>query len=212
MKKAILLLFCAGVFTIQGFSQDEETEVEEKGFKKDRLFTGGSINLSFFNGTTVIGASPHFGYQIAKWIDGGLVFNYSYTGMRDVYQFDDKLRQTTYGGGVFMRVFPLKFLFAQSNLEHNFIKAKYLPQGGPTQRENYDATSLLVGGGYTQGRDPSSNSFFYLSILFDVLKNENSPYVDVVYDPVTGASSKRAIPIIRAGVNIGLFQGSRSRR
>ena len=214
MKKIMLLLCCMAVLSIPGFSQDEEPAEEQKGFKKENLFTGGSISLSFFSGTTVLGASPHFGYRIARWLDGGIVFNINYTGVRDYIEFDDKVRQTTYGGGVFTRLYPVKFLFAQANLEHNFTKFKYIPATNGTYSaftENNDATSLLVGGGYTQGRDPSSGTFFYLSVLFDVMRNENSPYVDVEYNPNTGQKSVRTVPIIRAGVNIGLFEG-RSRR
>ena len=215
MKKGILFLCCLSFFALKGFSQDEEPAEEKKGFKKENLFTGGSVSLSFFSGTTVLGASPHFGYRIANFLDGGVVFNINYTGMRDYIEFDDKVRQTTYGGGVFMRLYPLKFLFAQANLEHNFTKFKYSPAPNGTYAaftDHFDATSLLVGGGYTQGRDPSSGTFFYLSVLFDVMRNEYSPYVDVKYDPNTGQKSVRSVPIIRAGVNIGLFEGSRNRR
>jgi len=78
-------------------------------------------------------------------------------------------------------------------------------------KETVDANSFLVGGGYCQGRQAGSNTFYYVSVLFDVIKNENSGYVDVVYDQVTGRRSVRAVPLIRAGINIGLFQG-RNRR
>jgi hypothetical protein len=71
-----------------------------------------------------------------------------------------------------------------------------------------DANSLLVGGGFAQGRQDGSNSFFYFSVLVDVLKNVNSPYVNVDYDPATSRQRVTMVPIIRAGVNIGLFQGS----
>jgi hypothetical protein len=214
MKKIILLICITCLVTGYAFAQEEETE-ENKGFKKENLFTGGSITVSFFSGTTVLGATPHFGYRVAKWLDGGIVFNINYTGVRDYQEFDDKVRQTTYGGGLFTRIYPLNFLFVQAQFEHNFIKFKYTPgPGGFFQpfTENFDANSLLVGGGYTQGRDPESNTFFYLAVLFDVLKNENSPYVDVVFDPVTQQKSVRGIPIIRAGVNIGLFEGGGRRR
>ncbi|MCB0715511.1 MAG: hypothetical protein KDC06_05780, partial [Chitinophagaceae bacterium] len=78
--------------------------------------------------------------------------------------------------------------------------------------ETLDDNSVLVGGGYWQGRNPGSNTFYYVSVLFDVIKNENSPYVNVAVDNISGRKSIRAVPLIRAGVNIGLFEGRNRRR
>lgn len=191
-------------------AQDDESD--QKGFKKENLFTGGSITLSFFNGQTVIGANPIFGYRLAKWVDAGIAFNYVYSGSRDYNEFDDKIRQTTWGPGIFTRIYPISFLFAQAQLEHNFNTLKYTAAPNSVNymdgKINTEANSLLVGGGFAQGRSPRSNSFYYMCILFDVLKNVNSPYVSVAYDPNNpGHQRVTAIPIIRAGFNIALFQG-----
>jgi len=209
MKKAGLILFCICITTVSVWAQDEGEE-SEKGFKQENLFTGGSITLSFFNGQTIIGANPVFGYQLAKWVDAGLSLNFLYNGSRDYYEFDDKINQTVIGPGVFTRLYPVKFLFLQGQFEHNFNTLKYIPAPGslrPEDKIKVDANSLLLGGGFAQGRQPGSNSFFYFSVLVDVLKNVNSPYVNVDYDPVTGNQRVTMVPIIRAGVNIGLFQG-----
>lgn len=209
MKKAGLILFCICITTISVWAQDEGEE-SEKGFKQENLFTGGSITLSFFNGQTIIGANPVFGYRLANWVDAGLSLNFLYNGTRDYYEFDDKINQTVIGPGVFTRLYPVKFLFVQGQFEHNFNTLKYIPAPGslrPEDKVKVDANTLLVGGGFAQGRQPGSNSFFYFSVLVDVLKNVNSPYVNVDYDPVTGKQRVTMVPIIRAGVNIGLFQG-----
>jgi hypothetical protein len=200
MKKSFLLL---ALFILSGsflFAQQTE-EAEQKGFKKENLFTGGSISLSFFNNSFLIGASPVFGYSLTKWADLGLVGNYNYTSYRDYYTIEDKLHQSVYGGGVFTRLFPVRFLFAQAQFEHNWIHLKYIPApgGGSSFSQTLDGNSLLVGAGYTTGRDPDGrNVYGYLAILFDVLKESNSPYRD---------NLNRAIPIIRAGFNVPLFQG-----
>ncbi|MGE5109139.1 MAG: hypothetical protein ACM3H8_16495 [Sphingobacteriales bacterium] len=205
MKKKLILIVMLSSFYYAN-AQTKKEEEKEKGFKKENLFTGGNVTLSFGSGYTVLGASPIFGYRLANWIDAGVVVNYIYTSQRDVYQFNDKIRQSTYGGGVFTRLFPVNFLFAQAQFEHNFTTVKYIPAGiGTTDKYKADANSLLVGAGYTQGRERGSNTFFYVAVLFDVLKNENSPYVDVVSDGIT--KSVRIQPIIRAGFNIGLFEG-----
>lgn len=208
MKKLIFSMLMATVVSV-ACAQDDE----EKGFKKENLFTGGSVTVSFFSGTTILGANPIFGYKLANFADAGVVVNYIYSGQRDYLEFDDKVKQNVYGGGLFTRLYPVNFLFLQGQFEHNFISLRYIPATSNYQpyKETVDANSLLVGGGYCQGRQPGSNTFYYVSILFDVIKNENSPYVDVVYDQFTGRKSVRAVPLIRAGINIGLFQG-RNRR
>ncbi|MFL5810207.1 MAG: hypothetical protein ACJ749_11845 [Flavisolibacter sp.] len=202
MKKS--LLFVALLVSSLLYAQQRE-ETEKKGFKKENLFTGGSISLSFFNNSFLIGANPVFGYSLTKWADFGIVGNYTYTAYHDYYTVEDKLHQSVYGGGVFTRLFPVRFLFAQAQIEHNWIHSKYIDAPGGLNGTSYtlDGNSLLVGAGYTTGRDPDAkNPYGYLAILFDVLKESYSPYRDVY---------NRAIPIIRAGFNVPLFQGGRSR-
>lgn len=175
---------------------------ESGGFSKERLFSGGSISLGFSNNTFQMGANPVLGYSIADWVDAGLVVNYIYTSYRDVYEFNDRLRQSMYGGGAFTRLYPVRFLFAQAQFEHNFIKQKYIPNGGGSSTsDTQGANSLLLGAGYSTNRYPGSGQpFFYLAVLFDVLDNQYSPYTDAY---------GRSIPIIRAGIQVPLFQGGR---
>ncbi len=200
MKNRFLFLLMLMIPAVHLFSQDDE---EQKGFQKEKLFTGGSISLAFYNNTFLIGASPVLGYNLTGFMDGGLVFNYNYISYRDVYVFDDRLRQTVYGGGAFLKIYPVRFLFLQAQAEHNWIKQKYIPVSGASETESYGANSLLVGGGYTTGRFPGENSpFYYLAVLFDVSGNTNSPYTDAY---------GRTIPIIRAGLQIPLFGGGSGR-
>ncbi len=200
MKKNILALclFCS----IISVGQDSTLQ---RGFKKENLFTGGSISLSFGNNSFQAGVNPHLGYSLTRWLDAGIVVNYIYTSYRDYRVFDDKLRQTMYGGGVFTRIYPVRFLFAQGQLEHNFINLKYIPpNGGTTEKYDETATSFLVGAGYTTGRHPGSGgSYGYLAVLWDIMDDENSPYKD---------NAGRGIPVIRAGINIPLFQGGNRNR
>jgi len=200
MKKAILALFVLALTASSLLAQKEKDEEEKKGFNKENFFTGGSVSLAFYNNTFLIGASPVFGYSLAKWVDAGIVINYNYTSYRDVEVFDDRLRQKVYGGGGFLKLYPVRFLFAQAQYEHNFIRQKYIP---PNNREistaKDDAGSFLIGGGYTTGRwGRGGEPFYYLAILFDVSGNKNSPYTDAY---------GRTIPIIRGGIQIPLFQG-----
>ncbi|MEI9810205.1 MAG: hypothetical protein WDO16_21340 [Bacteroidota bacterium] len=201
MKKCVLLpvLFLFIAYTL--VAQDEEKK--DKGFKKENLFTGGTVSFSFFNNSFLVGANPVFGYSIADWIDAGIAVNYTYSSSKDIYNtgYNDKLRQSIYGGGVFAKLYPVRFIFLQAQLEHNYIRQKYfLPGGGgPSEVAKVEANSLLVGGGYTSGREPGNGRpFFYLAILFDVADNVYSPYLN---------NQRRIIPIIRGGIQVPLFQG-----
>ncbi|MBK8141102.1 MAG: hypothetical protein IPK57_08795 [Chitinophagaceae bacterium] len=202
MKRSFLLLALIASSAVL-FAQNEEEETKP-GFKEN-LFTGGSISLSFFNNTFLIGGSPVFGYSLSNWADAGIVVNYNYTSYRDYnYGFNDKLRQTVYGGGAFVKLYPLRFLFAQAQFEHNFIRQKFIPNSGATQTYSTSGNSVLVGGGYTTGRQGKGGQpFYYLAVLFDVSGNDNSPYTDAY---------GRTIPIIRGGIQVPLFQGDQWRR
>ncbi len=211
MKSKILLFAAfATLVCLTATAQEEEKDekiTKEGGFKKENLFTGGNLTLQFGNQTTTLGVSPYFGYSITRWLDVAASLNFNYTSQRDFQFLDDRLRQTMYGPGAFVRIFPLNFLFAQAHFEHNFIKLKYIPDNNnntvPTEKYSLDASSFLVGGGYAGGRNRDSRSFYYISVFWDIAGNENSPYLD---------NQRRTVPIIRAGYNIALFQGHAARR
>lgn len=207
MKKIVIVLVLVSGFFMAKAQDEERSDGERKGgFKKENLFVGGDVTLGFGNSYTALGASPYFGYSINKYLDVAASFNYIYTSQRDILVYGDKARQTQYGPGAFVRIYPVKFLFAQAQYEHNFIKVKYLPannSGYMPFTDRLDANSLLLGVGYAGGREEDNKSFYYFSISWDVIRNPNSPYVDGL---------GRAVPIIRAGYNIALFQGTRHRR
>lgn len=201
MKTKWIFLLCCVAFTgINAYAQDEE---QKGGFKKENLFTGGSLTLQFGNRITTMGMSPYFGYSVNKFLDVAASLNFNYTSQRDYYYNGDKVRQTVYGPGAFVRLYPVKFLFAQAQYEFNMMKQKYIPGGGlPNEKYSFDAHSFLVGGGYAGGRGEGSNSFYYFSVMWDIGKNELSPYKD---------NLQRAVPIFRAGYNIALFQKRQNR-
>lgn len=209
MKQIILssVLLCTVLTSV--FAQDEKEE-KDKGFKKENLFTGGSLTASFYSGGTILGVNPMFGYKLASWADAGIAFNYTYSGQRDYIEFNDKLRQNVFGPGAFLRLYPVRFLFLQGQFEHNYTHQKYTDNGGNLSKFQADANSMLVGAGIAEGRQKGNNTFFYISLLFDVLKNANSPYVNNVYEGNVLVRTDM-VPIVRAGVNIGLFQGRNNR-
>ena len=204
MKKLTVTAFFAAM-VLTSFAQDEKEESEAKtgGFKKEYLFSGGNINLSFFSGVTVLGAAPQLGYSVTKWLDAGVVFGYTYTSERDPYN-NDKYRQTIVGPGAFARLFPVNFLFVDVQYEHNFITQKYVPASGVgASTYSVDANSLLIGAGYTSGRSFRNSPYYYFSVSVDVINNKNSPYTD---------RYNNLLPVVLAGFNIPLFQGERGNR
>src|ERR1035438_505744 len=130
MKKVVLSLLRLACF--HAFSQSGEDKKEEAkgGFKKERLFTGGSATAGFSSYSTILGITPQFGYSVTNWADLGITFNLNHTSQGDYETYGDRLRQTVYGPGAFVRLFPVNFLFATAQYEYNMIHLKYLPAAG----------------------------------------------------------------------------------
>lgn len=204
VTRTLFFFLSVSFLSVAAYAQDEsgdEEEIEFHGFKRELLFTGGTLNLSLFNGTTVLGATPQLGYNIASWLDAGLVFGYTYSSQRDFS--NNKIRQTIIGPGAFVRIFPINFLFITSQFEHNFVRLKAIPSFGTISTYKYNVSSLLLGAGYTSGREGRNSPYYFFSVSVDVLKNINSPYKD---------QYNNLIPVVNAGLNIPLFQGGGKRR
>jgi len=198
MKKnyfLVVLLFSS----LTLFAQDEESV---GFFKKENLFTGGTVSAGFGNTYTNLGIGPYIGYSFNKYVDFAVNPSINYISQRDYRVEGDRLRQSLYGPGAFLRLFPAKFLFAHAQYEFNMIRFRYLPAIGSSlidEKIKFDAHSFLVGGGISNGKDfPNQKSYYYFSILWDVANSPNTPYKD---------NLRRSVPIIRAGYNIALFQG-----
>jgi len=201
MKKSLFfvsVLFIGLSLNAQWTAANDE---EEKRPFQQNLFSGGSLSLSFFGNTFLVGGSPVLGYSLTNWLDAGLVVNYTFSSIRDYNGvLNDKLRQTMFGGGGFARIYPVRFLFLQGQVERNLIRQTYIPIAGVQEKISVASSSTLIGGGYTSGRQGrGGNPFFYLAVLFDVGGDINSPYTDAY---------GRTIPIVRGGLQIPLFQGN----
>src|SRR4030095_10139267 len=177
--KLVIFVFIASIISLNTKAQDEE-EKEKVPFKQN-LFTGGSISLAFYSNTFLIGGSPVLGYSITNWADIGIVINYNYTVYRDYYVFDDRLKQYNYGGGGFVKLYSVRFLFAHTPSAYNFLNLTYISShiSGIEKTDKLEASSFLVGGGYTTGRQGRGGApHYYLAILFDISNNPGSPYTD----------------------------------
>ena len=200
MKRVIVFIAFLSVLITSQAQSDKKDDGSKTPFREN-LFTGGSVSLSFFGNTFLIGGSPVLGYSLTNWLDAGLVVNYTHSSYRDYNGvLNNKLRQTLWGGGGFARIYPVRFLFFQTQWEQNAIQQKFIPVSGPIERISVSSSSTLIGGGYTTGRKGRGGApFFYLAVLFDVGGDINSPYTDAY---------GRSIPIVRGGLQVPLFQGA----
>jgi len=213
MKK--LYILAAGLLiAMAGFSQEQNSDRNNSdygelkgGFKQENIFLGGSLNLGLSSGQLTIGGSPEIGYSFNQWLDAGLGLNIIYTSIAsNTYSnpTNVKLRQLNYGGGPFVRLYPVHFLFIQGQFEQNWTKLK-VKQDIFSQKETHTASSLIAGIGYTQRI--MGQSGYYLMLGLDLLKDPWSPYVTE-----NTQGQLVAQPIFRAGFNFYLKPSKQAAR
>lgn len=211
---SFLLGISLTLLSTSSFSQNKnETPGLRSSSFKENLFAGGAISAGFRGGSVTtqftVGALPHFGYKFFDWLDAAVTFNAGYNSLKDSRRsYDYKHMQTNFGPGIFTRIYPAKSFFVQAHFEHNFMSIEQGYEGAGYFRKKFDsdASSLLVGVGYAHRRNSDNNNFFYVSVLFDVLKDENSPYVNRIYEVATSSYKEKLMPIIRVGYNMALFK------
>jgi hypothetical protein len=203
MKKFILSLLIL-ISTKALFAQHvyDDDNNEDRGFKKDHVFLGGAVSIGFGSGSFGLGANPEIGYSLAKWFDAGLIFNINYYE-QTYYNYDGstdyKSSSFNYGGGIFMRAYPVPFLFLQLQPEHNWIDYTTKYSAGDV-KQNVSANSLIGAIGYGQ-RIIGQGSYFFL-IGLDLLRDQYSPYLDGYGHPY---------PIIRGGFDVYLHSSKKSK-
>ncbi|MDE3236636.1 MAG: hypothetical protein KGO81_11825 [Bacteroidota bacterium] len=166
------------------------------GFKKEHVFVGGSLALGLSNYTFNLGGTPEIGYSISKWLDAGLAVNLNYQSVRADPYYNNNVRQRSfnYGGGPFVRLYPVNFLFVQTQFEANWIKYNFMDMNSNTASSlKTSSSSLLAGIGYSQRIIGQSS--FYTLVMIDLKADPYSPYRDY---------NGQVIPIIRAGFNFYL--------
>jgi len=202
MKK-VALLVCVLSLALVTYSQREENNESHGGFKQENLFVGGGLGLGLggWSGGFNVGATPEVGYTVARMLDAGISANLNYYSYRAEVNYGIRQRSFNYGGGVFLRFYPIRNVFLQVLPEYNIIKTKLTDE---TSVPYYDyklkqqAPSLLLGIGY--GTRFIGESNFFTVIMFDAGNNSNSPYID---------SYGSKLPILRGGFNIYLHPKNR---
>jgi hypothetical protein len=173
MKKALVFIW---IVFLAVAVQAQEEETPKKGFQKEKLFFGGTFGL-MFGDYTFINISPHLGYRFTKLFAAGFGINAQYVQFKDWDNGDEfQQKQTIFGLNIFGRLYPIPHLMLQAQPEVNYSYGKITYYGPPKEEYRLDAIiipSLLLGGGAVI---PSGKGEMIISILYDVLQDENSPY------------------------------------
>jgi hypothetical protein len=189
MKKNILL-FLIFLTSFQMLKAQDENNAA-KGFNRNKVFVGTSINLGLSNNFFNIGLNPEIGYSLNEWLDAGFVANLNYYTQTGTVSKD---KNFNYGAGGFLRVWPVNFIHLQIQPEYNWISStRTYSNGNQSASFNYNAGSLLAGIGY--GSRQIGSRFSHFTIMIDVLQQMNSPYRDQYGDPQ---------PVFRAGFGVYL--------
>lgn len=184
---AVILLFSVHAASAQGYVTDSS-----RGFDKSRLMVGGALGFSFGD-YTFVNVSPLIGYRFSPMFAAGININAQYAAQRFRNNIGETIERNNYsifGGGVFARFYPIDQFFIHAQPEYNRIAVKRTTYDGErvVEKDSYFAPSLLLGGGYAQ--PIGGNSAITFMILYDVLQDRNSPYMNR--------------PIFSGGVNLGL--------
>ncbi|MES2373814.1 MAG: hypothetical protein V4557_14635 [Bacteroidota bacterium] len=192
MKNLKTLICCILLLTTIGsFAQENDVDEQKGKFKHENIFIGGGLNLGFGNRSFNVGLTPELGYSITRWLDAGLAFNINYFSQNaSDFGSSVQFRNFSYGGGPFVRVWPVNFLFLQAQPEYNWTTSSQKDVvTNQTGTFHNNVGSLLVGVGY--GTRVLGSHYSYLTLMIDVLQNRNSPYRNLyTNDP---------LPVFRAG-------------
>ncbi len=186
----VLLLWFVSFAAKAQLDQPEEI----RGFDRNKVFIGSSLNLGLSNNFFNIGLNPEIGYSFNKWLDMGVAFNLNYYSQKESNFSSLNIKNFNYGGGAFLRIWPISFLHLQIQPEYNWINSTERDVNtNQTSKFKLMAPSLLAGIGY--GSREIGSRFSHFTIMIDLNQAFNSPYRDRFGDPQ---------PIFRGGFGIYL--------
>ncbi|MBT9483717.1 hypothetical protein [Sediminibacterium sp.] len=198
MKKGcwILILMLGSLSSLKAQLEAPEKPV---GFDPARVFIGTSLNLGLSNRFFNLGLNPEVGYSLNNWLDIGVAMNLNYYSQSATGFNTIKYKNINFGGGAFLRVWPISFLHLQIQPEYNWISSSQTDVNtGQTFKYKLQAPSMLAGIGY--GTREIGNRFSHFTIMIDLNQAINSPYRDQFGDPQ---------PVFRGG--FGMYLNARKR-
>lgn len=158
----------------------------EEGFAQKLIF-GGALGLTLGD-YAGISVTPVLGYRITDNFSAGIGLGYQYLRVKNFFEIKDykgdytyyDLKASMYSGSVWARYIVWRNLFVHAEYEQNYMNFKepgYDPNGSGdivTVSTNYDAPSVLLGGGYRLPMGDKASVNF--TLLYDVLQDKYSPY------------------------------------
>lgn len=162
-----------GCFIFINSAKAQKNENPYKGVAfEDRITIGGDLGLSFGNQLTYIRVAPLLGYIVSPKFTIGVGPSFQYWEDK---RFIPSLETTIYGGSTFGRYFVLEQLFLQAELEIlNLDEINFVPTSDFSNRERVTIPVFFVGGGYSQRS--AGGSGFFVSVMYDLIGDLNSPY------------------------------------
>jgi hypothetical protein len=130
------------------------------------LRVGGGIGFGFSTGFISIGISPQVSYIFKRIVEPGVALRYQYSKDRLPVP---EVTWHTYGGSIFVRVFPIPQFFVI--VEGELINTGFKQGGFTSGRRNYG--NLLLGGGLVMG--VGKGAFVATSLKIAVFRNAFYP-------------------------------------
>lgn len=168
----LLIFFMILGSSIASIAQKSDNPYKGLPFK-DRIYVGGDLGFSF-GSYTYIRIAPLLGYNFTERFSAGL--SPSYTYLKDS-RFEPEYETSIYGGSVFGRYFVFEGFFLQTEVEAlNLDVYRINPITGEYRTERETIPIWFVGAGYSQRTTEGSG--FFISVLYDLIQDINSPYPD----------------------------------
>jgi hypothetical protein len=141
-------------------------EPEKPAEPLGHLRVGGGIGFGFSTGFISIGISPQVSYIFKRIVEPGVALRYQFS--RDRLPIPE-VTWHTYGGSLFVRVFPIPQFFII--VEGEIINTGWKQAGFTSGRRNYG--NLLLGGGFVIG--VGKGAFMATSLKIPVFRNAFYP-------------------------------------
>jgi len=168
------MIFILAAFSIASAQQSDTTKTKTsyppskyESQKPSKVYYGGGIGFSFWGDYFRISVEPMLGYKFTPQLSGGVKIAYEYindsgSSLSSIWN--------NFGGSLLLRYRVIPQIYAHAE----YAYMSYQHSIGSISGERYWVPFLLLGGGYSQ--QITRNTWAYAQVLFDVIKDENSPY------------------------------------
>lgn len=141
-------------------------KVEPPKEKIGQLRVGAGVGFGFATNLITVGISPQVSYWMKKIVEPGVTLRYQYTNDKLVIP---NAVWHTFGGSLFVRVYPIPSLFFL--LEGEIINTGFKQGDFRSGRQNFG--NLFLGGGYVMG--VGKGVFVAVSLKVNVFRNAFYP-------------------------------------